>query len=81
MMRSVYRPVLSKTQKSLVTIHSGKYPIVDPDTEKEYIRLDEPTHGLIVEHVGTHVDGQTSCWHVLIDNSVLLVWDDSMEKE
>jgi hypothetical protein len=80
-MRLTYNSPMGKTQKSLVTIHSGKYPIVDPDTDKEYIHLDESTHGLIVEHVGTHVDGQTSCWHVLIDNSVLLVWDDNMEKE
>ena len=79
-MRLAYSSVSSKSQKSLITIHPGKYPIVDPETLKEYVNINTSTHGLVVEHVGMHVDGQTSCWHVLVDNNVLLVWDDNIVK-
>jgi hypothetical protein len=79
-MRLTYNSLVGKTQKSLVTIQSGRYPVIDPDSDRDYVYLDDPTHGLIVEHVGIHVDGKTSCWHILVDNNVLLVWDDNMEK-
>jgi hypothetical protein len=74
-MRSTFNDVITDNfKRSLVTLRPGKYPIVGSDKSFD---VETPTHALTVEHVGIHVD-QTSCWHVLVNNSVLLVWDCDM---
>jgi hypothetical protein len=65
----------SHFERSLVTLKPGRYPVVG--AHRETLEVDLPTHGLTIEHVGTHPD-KSSCWHVLIDKSVILVWDDDM---
>ena len=62
-------------KQGLITVKPGKYPVVG-EMGKTF-DVDSPTHGLTIEHVGTHVD-KTQCWHVLVENNVLLVWDDDM---
>ena len=75
-MRSISNIHKSLFDKGLVTIKPGKYPVVGSNDRMFDIEI--PTHGLTIEHVGDHVD-KSSCWHVLIDNTVLLVWDCDME--
>ena len=71
-MRSIYS---KKPLKSLVTIRPGKYPVVG--SKNKMLDISSDTHGLTIEHVGYHTD-RASCWHVLIDNDVLLIWDHDM---
>ena len=59
----------------LVTVKPGKHPVVGSNDKNLNIHTD--TYGLAIEHVGYHTD-RASCWHVLIDNDVLLVWDHDM---
>ena len=65
-----------QTSEDLVTIKPGKYPVVG--NENILMDINFPTHAMTIEHVGFHTDKE-SCWHVLIDNKVLLVWDCDME--
>ena len=75
-MRSTSRSYTSENlEKGLVTLSPGKYPVVG--TSGKSFVIQTPTHAMAIEHVGTHVD-QTSCWHVLVENSVLLVWENDM---
>lgn len=64
-----------RPKHGLVTIKPGKYPVVG--TDDRIFDISSDTHGMTLEHVGYHTDN-ASCWHVLIDNNVLLVWDHDM---
>ena len=74
-MRSTYKGEYPGAPSDLVTVKPGKYPVVGAVHKTLDILSD--THGLTIEHVGYHTD-KASCWHVLIDNDVLLVWDHDM---
>ena len=71
-MRLIYN---TEPAQGLVTIKPGKYPVVGSNNKT--LDVQDNTHGLTIEHVGYHTD-KASCWHVLIDKDVLLVWDHDM---
>lgn len=68
----------SQEKKSkLVTLHPGKYWMVDPENDTVIIK--DPTNALLLDLQGRHKDS-SECWHALVNGHVILVWDSNFSK-
>jgi hypothetical protein len=68
-----------KPTGGLVFLKSGKYFKVSPlppDDKNKFFEIEEQAQGILLEHQGILRDA--NCWHVLVDGTVILVWDDNI---
>jgi hypothetical protein len=75
---------LPPTKAGLVRIKTGWYytaGLVDPDSNAQIhprVWVDEEDQVLLLEKVGAK--GGVTCWHALVDGTIILVWDDSFQE-
>ena len=62
----------------LVKIKPGDYHIVS-GKDKAFLNIKNPSPGLLVKYVGQHATSRVPCWHVLVNESVVLAWEDNFE--
>ena len=62
---------------ALVVLKEGKYPLVDSDGI-HFLEVPAGKKALLLERVGISPQ-KRQCWHILLEGSVILVWDDYFE--
>lgn len=67
-------PMRTLEPNVLVELRSGKYPLVDSDG-LNFLEVPCGKKGLLLENIGRPTKG-IQAWHVLVEGSVILVWDD-----
>ena len=67
-------PMRNLEPNILVELAPGKYPLVDTDG-LQYLQVPSGKKGLLLETVGRSPKN-CQAWHVLLEGTVILVWDD-----
>ncbi len=65
----------NKDASKLVRLKPGRYLRVN-ESPSEWLSIDSECSALLIENQGSGSKG-SNCWHVLVDGSVLLAWDDN----
>ena len=66
----------------LVSLNPGKYvrvkqtPGVSYDKKSRIIKIPAQTNAILIEHQGVHHQTNKECWSALVDDSLILVWQD-----
>ena len=71
----------SGMKERLVKVKPGDYPVVSGRSRSSTLNVKKSSPGLLVKYVGEHIKSKTPCWHVLVNENIVLAWEDSFEVE